>query len=63
MSKRRIIPLPIYKINPVMHPDGLFKPKQVRGDYVDLLVLVTYPVCAVSGAVGSGPLSPDDLLL
>ena len=30
MSKRRIIPLPMCKIDPMLHPDGLFKTKQVK---------------------------------
>lgn len=35
VSKRRIIPLPMYKVDPQVHPDALFKPKQ--------LVLALYP--------------------
>lgn len=35
VSKRRIIPLPIYKANPPTNPEALFKPKQ--------LVLALYP--------------------
>jgi SAGA-associated factor 29 len=35
VSKRRIIPLPRYKVDPKLHPQALFKPKQ--------LVLALYP--------------------
>ena len=30
VSKRRIIPLPMYKVDPALHPEALFKPKQVE---------------------------------
>ena len=30
VSKRRIIPLPRYKVDPKVHPPALFKPKQVH---------------------------------
>lgn len=44
VSKRRIIPLPMYKIDPVMHPEGLFKPKQVLS-CVGWIYLFLFVVC------------------
>ena len=39
VSKRRIIPLPRYKVDPKLHPQALFKPKQVHA------LIYTVDVC------------------
>ncbi len=41
VSKRRIIPLPIYKVNPEVHPEALFKPKQVSVGLISCIMGIT----------------------
>jgi len=33
VMKRKVIPLPLYKVDPQLHPQGLFRLKQVRFMY------------------------------
>jgi hypothetical protein len=61
VSKRRIIPLPMYKVDPAVHPDALFKLNQVSTCCLSKLFVSLTVVFSLS--VGAGSVSTDNLLL